>query len=133
MQKQHEFSYMIRFDDLDAYRHVGNAHWLTILERSRIDLVKQLGYSTAATDEEGVMMVVAEANIKYFSPAFYDDEIKVRIGIGEVDESSVWLKYKCKNQNGLICVIAKTKMVFVNKEGQPIGIPSALKKSFDVE
>ena len=126
MQSGYTFDYKIQLDDLDYQRHVGNANWIIILQRCRFDLCSHLGYPYSKMEQDGIGSVVAEANLKYCFPAFNDDDIKVQIDIDPPEKKSIWIRQKCTNQNGKLCLIADMKMVFVNISGKAVYIPEPI-------
>ncbi|MDC0535806.1 acyl-CoA thioesterase [Francisellaceae bacterium] len=129
--KTYDYQYTIKLDDMDFQGHVGNANWLILLERARVELIKDLGYpyDELARDELG--SVVARANLRYLLPAFYDDVITISIQITEIGDNHLMLKHKCRNQNRKICLTAELKIVFINKAGRPINVPKTIRSHLD--
>lgn len=42
--KTFEFTYSVRLDDLDYMGIVGNANWLTFMERARIEMLDKISF-----------------------------------------------------------------------------------------
>jgi acyl-CoA thioester hydrolase len=64
----------VRFNECDPQGHVFNANYLAYFDLAMTELWRDLGGYTAMVDD-GVDMVVAEANIRYLSSLGFDDEI----------------------------------------------------------
>jgi acyl-CoA thioester hydrolase len=64
----------VRFNECDPQGHVFNANYLAYFDLAMTELWRELGGYTAMVDE-GVDMVVAEANVRYRAPLGFDDEI----------------------------------------------------------
>jgi acyl-CoA thioester hydrolase len=64
----------VRFNECDPQGHVFNANYLAYFDLCMTELWRELGGYTAMVDE-GVDMVVAEANVRYLSALGFDDEI----------------------------------------------------------
>jgi len=52
--------------------------------------------------QEGTDMVVAEMNVRYRSPALFDDEIDVVLESGKVGETSVTIEYRILRAEALL-------------------------------
>jgi acyl-CoA thioester hydrolase len=64
----------VRFNECDPQGHVFNANYLAYFDLCMTELWRELGGYTAMVDD-GVDMVVAEANMRYLSSLGFDDEI----------------------------------------------------------
>jgi len=127
MTLKYNFEYTIKLDDLDYQGHVGNANWLILLQRARIDLCTEMGYPFEEMTKSGVGGVVAEANLKYYYPAFNDDVISINVVLKDPKENSLILRHKCKNQDNKLCLVSDIKLVFVDKSGKPVNMPKQFK------
>lgn len=83
-------------------------------------------------EEDGVMLPVLEFKIKYFKPAFYDDELIIRVNITEIPKIRIHFTYETINSQGVILNNAETTLVFVDiKSGKPQVMPEDLKEIFE--
>ncbi|MFT6834518.1 MAG: YbgC/YbaW family acyl-CoA thioester hydrolase [Francisellaceae bacterium] len=130
MSKIYKFEYKIRLDDLDGQGHVGNANWLILLERARIDLCELIGYSYKNMVNTGLMGVVAKANLKYYFQAYMDDVITLEIRLKDPTEKSFVIYHKCRNQDNKLCLVADIKLFFVDPNGKPSLLPKKFNDLF---
>lgn len=98
-------------------------------------MIKKLGFSYKQMEDEGVALPVLEFNIKYFKPAFYDEEITIKTVVNEKPAARITFEYECYNEEGVMLNKATTTLVFVNmKSGRPQQAPAdfleAIEKHF---
>ena len=71
-------------------------------------------------------MPVLEYNIKYFKPAYYDDELTIKT-ITQLKGARIHFEYKTFNQHGVELNNAFTTLVFISKQSlRPISPPDLL-------
>ncbi|MEO8803344.1 MAG: tol-pal system-associated acyl-CoA thioesterase [Rudaea sp.] len=76
------FSWPVRvyWEDTDAGGVVYHAAYLRFLERARTEWLRERGISQSQLrEDEGVLFVVSELNVRYLASARLDDELDVRI------------------------------------------------------
>ena len=76
-------------------------------------------------------------SIKYFKPAFYDDELTIETTITEVPRARIHFTYKTFNAEGVLINEAKTSLVFINKKTMkpclaPADFIKTLEKHFEL-
>jgi len=80
--------YRVIYGDTDQMGVVYHANYLRFFEMSRTEYLRMRGFTYCEVEKSGLMMPVAEAALKYHSPARYDDLLlveslpdpKVRVG-----------------------------------------------------
>ncbi|MDQ1681057.1 MAG: acyl-CoA thioester hydrolase [Frankiaceae bacterium] len=85
----------VRFGDLDAMRHLNNVVFLRYFETARIAYLRDLipGHSPARPESEPFGLIFAECHINYRSPVYFDEEVAVECGIGEVRRSAFKVEF----------------------------------------
>src|SRR5688500_15410313 len=73
----HEIQFRVRYQETDGQGVVHHANYLTWLELGRVELLRAAGHSYRELEEQGVFLVVAEANIRYYLPARFDDLLRL--------------------------------------------------------
>lgn len=66
----------VRYVECDMQGHVFNAHYLTWFDLAHTELLRAAGYPGSFATE-AVDVVVAEAQVRYRSPARFDEELEV--------------------------------------------------------
>ena len=77
MLTTHEISFRVRYQETDGQGVVHHANYLTWLELGRVELLRAAGHSYRELEEHGIFLVVAEANIRYYLPARFDDLLRL--------------------------------------------------------
>jgi acyl-CoA thioester hydrolase len=80
------FPLATRYSDYDTKGHVNNAVYLTYFEWSRVQAWQQVAAAAgiAAADIADPPLIVAEARVKYVSPANIGVPLAIEIGVKEV-------------------------------------------------
>jgi acyl-CoA thioester hydrolase len=115
----------VRYAETDKMGYCYYGNYATYFEVARVEAIKKLGFSYKIMEDEGVALPVLEYSVKYFKPAFYDEEIIIKTEIRELPAARIKFDYKCYNDKGDVLNEATTTLVFVNMEsGRPQQAPS---------
>lgn len=101
----------IYYEDTDCGGVVYHSNYLKYMERSRTELLRELGLDLADSHDKGLLFAVTEANLKYRFPARYNDILTVESKITEVTSYRVVFETEMKNQEGTLCCQGSVKMV----------------------
>lgn len=94
----------IYYEDTDAGGVVYHSNYLNFMERCRCDWLGSLGYNIADIQQnDGIIFVVREADIKYHLPARLFDTLTVTVKPLQVGKVKLLLEQKIYNQDQLIC------------------------------
>ena len=117
----------VRYAETDRMGYAYYGNYATYFEVARVEALRALGISYKELEDDGVLLPVTEFNIKYKRPAFYDDELTIKVTIQQMPKIRFVFNYETYNSNGELLNTAFTELVFVNKEtGKPMLIPNAL-------
>ena len=115
----------VRFRDCDAMGHVNHAVYFTYFEQCRLTCWSELtGQPTPYT-----RVIIARAECDYRAPAYFGDELEVRLGVTEIGTSSFTLAYEIAHvEDGRLIAAGKTVMVsFDYALGKSVPLPDAAK------
>ena len=122
----------VRYSETDKMGYVYYGNYAAYFEVARVELLRSLGVSYKDLEDDGVMLPVLDFSIKYYKPAYYDEELTIKVKINELPRIRVEFTYQTYNANGLLLNEAKTTLVFVDiKSGKPQLIPDDMKKVFE--
>lgn len=116
----------LRFADLDAYGHVNNATYFTLLETARTKLfldqfIEIMGQS--------LLFLVVKAECEYKLPIELKDTLIISLEIARVGNASFDIDYLLHNGNGKVFGLAKTVMVcYDGKAKKTTRIPESFKQ-----
>jgi acyl-CoA thioester hydrolase len=77
-EKWFETTVRVRYEETDQMQVVYHANYLVWFEIGRTELIRELGFPYRRFEDIGFMLPVNEVNVKYKSPARYDDELVIR-------------------------------------------------------
>jgi acyl-CoA thioester hydrolase len=126
MLTHHEIEIRVRYQETDAQARVHHANYLTYFEQARVEMLRAAGYSYKALEEAGVLLVVAEANVRYFLPAQYDDVLQVRVTTLEAKGARITHEYHVRRGSDLVCE-GRTVVACINREGRVQRLPHWLR------
>lgn len=114
----------VRYAETDRMGYVYYGNYATYYEVGRVEALRQLGLSYKEMEDNGIMLPVLEFSIKYFKPAFYDEELTIKTIIPEIPKTRIKFLYECYNNNNILLNKGETTLVFVNtSSGRPCSAP----------
>lgn len=94
MEGWYETEIRVRYAETDQMGIVHHSNYLVWFEAGRSDLCRQKGFSYKEMEEENSLLVVAEAQVRYKSPALYDDLVMIRTKVAEIRSRSIRFNYE---------------------------------------
>jgi len=105
----------IYYEDTDAGGIVYYANYLRYFERARTEYFSANGFDIKKLADQGVLFVVAHAEVDYHSSARLGDILQIETTIKEPAKVSFWVDYSVKNKtDGKLIVTGRTKMACVS-------------------
>src|SRR5437667_3571532 len=77
----HDITIRVRYAETDRMGLLHHANYLVYFEQARTELLRSLGLSYKDLEDQGYLLVIAKAEIRYRSPAQYDDLLKIRTSV----------------------------------------------------
>jgi len=118
--------YRVPYADTDQMGVVYYGNYLTLFERARNELMRDMGYTYKECEAEGFALPVVHAEVDYKSPARYDDLLEISAWVDEI--KGVRCRIACEvRRQGEMQLLAKghTVHVFVDvKTLRPIPPPA---------
>lgn len=125
----HESQVRVRYAETDQMGYVYYGRYAEYFEISRAELIRELGYSYAAMEAEGVMMPVTEMRVRYLRPVRYDNLVTLRATIRQIPAKRVTVETQVLNEAGKLCVEGKVTLAFVNMQtGQSQEAPARFRE-----
>lgn len=108
----------VRYAETDMMGYVYYGNYASYFEVARVETIRNLGFSYKKMEDDGIALPVLEFSIKYFKPAFYDDELTIETTITELPMARIHFTYKTYNVDGVLLNEAQTSLVFIKKESK---------------
>lgn len=104
---------------------VYHSHYLIWCELGRTDHIRKSGMTYREMEEAGVMLAVAEANVRYRAPACYDDIVRVETTLTDVSSRTVTFEYVISNAaSGERLATARTLLVSLDPSHGVVSLPA---------
>lgn len=134
MENQQWFEHRLRarYQETDAMGVVFHANYLTWFEISRTEWVRSIGMPYTTLEQMGLMLPVLDAELKFHSPARYDDEVIVRNRLIAFSPTRMSFEYEIvKDQVGTLLVTGKTNHVWINQDWKPVSLKRAAPEHYE--
>lgn len=120
-----EYPFIVRGYELDSYNHVNNAVYLNYFEQARWEIFKKSSLIEYFY-KKNLFFVVTEINIKYLREAKLFDELIIKTDIIKESPYLLFIQKLYNTKTNLKISQAKVKMLLINKDKIPQGIPKKM-------
>jgi acyl-CoA thioester hydrolase len=119
----------VRYADTDQMGVVYHANYLVWMEIGRTGLIKDLGFSYAELEAEGIVSPVLDIQISYKKPLRYGETAIIKTWIADYDGFRSIYEYEILTPNGDLAVSSRSTHVCVKKDSfRPISFRRAYPK-----
>ena len=114
----------VRYGETDKMGFVYYGHYALYLEVGRAEAMRQLGLSYKEMEDLGIIMPISHLEIKYVSPARYDDLLTVITTVRELPAARMHFEYEIHKPGNILVCKAKTTLAFINHTtSRPVPAP----------
>jgi len=117
-----EIQIRVRYAETDRMGLLHHANYLVYFEQARTELLRQQGASYKDLEDQGYYLVIAKVEIKYKSPAYYDDLLTIRTTVLRTTPVRIEHRYEVFREGVLICE-GTTTLACVDKQGRLQAMP----------
>lgn len=122
---EHTITLRVRYPECDPMGYLHHSIFLQYFEMGRVELLRAAGFSYADLERAGLFFVVVKVEVKYKSPARYDEELALTTRIARQTAVRIDHTYQLKRGDSLIAEAATT-IACVGRDGQLQPIPDFL-------
>lgn len=124
----------VRYAETDQMAIVYHSNYLIWMEIGRVEYCRAKGIVYRdLEDQEGILLVVAEVNCRYSSPALFDEEVVIRTRIAEATPRIVRFEYEINSRaDSRRLASGYTKHVFCNRERKATKLPEKYRSAFGI-
>jgi len=115
-QPSFETRVRVRYADTDADQVVYYGTYLTYFEVARVEWLRALGYPITRILEQGIILPVVEARVRYLRPARVDDLLTVRATLSSLGPASFAVDYEIEREDGLLLVTGWTRLAVCERD-----------------
>jgi len=120
-----EVQIRVRYAETDRMGLLHHANYLVYFEQARTELLRSSGAAYKEMEDQGFFLVIARIEIKYKSPAHYDDVLTIRTTVVRTTPIRIEHKYEVFRAGMLICEGATT-LACVDRAGKLQAMPAWL-------
>ncbi|MBO9155277.1 acyl-CoA thioesterase [Chitinophaga sp. GCM10012297] len=123
----------VRYGETDQMGYLYYGNYALYYEVGRTDAIRQLGFTYRELEEQGVIMPVAELNVKYLRPAYYDDVITVKTILKELPANhKIQFHSELYNQKGELLNVGSVTLAFIDARTKTrMNMPQALREKLE--
>ena len=106
----------VRYAETDQMGVVYHANYLVWMELGRTQLIKDLGFSYAQMEKDGIISPVIDIQVSYKKPLKYGEVATIHTWIEKYDGFRSVYGYEVLTPKGEVAITATSSHVCVNKE-----------------
>ncbi len=106
---QMNFNWPVRvyYEDTDSGGVVYHANYLKFMERARTELLRHVGIQqNQLIEQQNIIFAVRSAQLEYNSPARFNDDLTVTVGLKELKKASMLFEqtiFRSHQQDRILC------------------------------
>lgn len=129
---QHTSEIRVRYAESDQMGVAYHANYLVWCEVGRTDLIRALGMSYAEMERRGVLLAVADAELRFHASAKYDDRVRIVTRLSGVRSRMVTFEYELSrvgddDRSAERLATARTTLVSLGRDAKPVTLPAEMR------
>jgi acyl-CoA thioester hydrolase len=121
-----EVQIRVRYAETDRMGLLHHANYLVYFEQARTDLLRTLGATYKDMEDQGYFLVVSKIEVRYKSPAHYDDLLTVRTTVTRTSPVRLEHKYEVFREGGVRVAEGASTLACVDTDGKLRHMPEWL-------
>ena len=123
----HETQLRVQYYETDQMGVVHHSNYIRYFETGRTELMRRLGLCYKMLEDSGTVMPIANVEVCYFYPAYYDEILCIKSSVKEIPKARIIFYYEIFNEQGKLLANGSTILAFVNKAtGRPQRAPEKM-------
>ncbi len=124
MKISHDLKLRVRYEETDQMGVVHHSKYIIYYEAARSALMRSLGVSYAEMEARGVMMPILDVQSKYLWPAYFEEELTIRVMVSEEPMARATFHYEVYNEAGRLINTGMTVLGFIRSDTRrPCRVP----------
>jgi acyl-CoA thioester hydrolase len=122
-----EITLRVRYAETDRMGLVHHANYLVYFEQGRTELLRANGLNYKDLEDQGFLLVLTKADVRYRSPARYDDVLTIRTRVIRMTMVRIDHRYEVL-RDGALLAEGTTTLACVDREGRVQALPEFLRE-----
>lgn len=123
-----EIQIRVRYAETDRMGLLHHANYLVYFEQARTELLRTMGATYKDMEDQGFFLVVARMEVKYRSPAHYDDLLMLRTTVTRTSPVRLEHRYEVF-RDGTLLAEGSSTLACVDADGKLRAMPGWLWES----
>jgi len=123
-----EITIRVRYAETDRMGLLHHANYLVYFEQGRTELLRSQGFAYKDFEDQGYLLVLTKADVRYRGPARYDDVLTVRTTVVRMTSVRIDHQYEVLREGALIAE-GSTTLACVDRDGRVQALPEILRNS----
>jgi acyl-CoA thioester hydrolase len=120
-----EISIRVRYAETDRMGLLHHANYLVYFEQGRTELLRAQGVAYKDLEDQGYLLVLTRVQVRYRSPARYDDLLTLRTTVVRTTMVKIEHRYELL-RDGLLLAEGETTLGCVDRDGHVQALPDFL-------
>jgi acyl-CoA thioester hydrolase len=122
----------VRYAETDRMGLLHHANYLVYFEEGRTELLRSLGFTYRDLEDQGFLLVLTKAEVRYRAPARYDDLLTLHTTVMRTTSVRIDHSYRLM-RNDVLLAEGSTTLACVDREGRIQSLPDFLRQSKKTE
>jgi acyl-CoA thioester hydrolase len=124
-----EIQIRVRYAETDRMGLLHHANYLVYFEQARTELLRQSGGNYKELEDRGFFLVISKVEVKYRSPAYYDDVLTVRTTVVRTSPVRLEHRYEVFREGDKLVAEGTTTLACVDRAGKLQPMPDRLSEA----
>jgi len=117
----------VRYAETDQAGIAHHSSHVTWFEVARVAWLREIGVPYGSLEEKGIQLTVAEVEIRYHRPAYFDDLLSIETTLEEAVGARLRIGYRVLGPQGDLLASGATLLACIEKDGgRPRRLPDEL-------
>lgn len=121
-----EIQIRVRYAETDRMGLLHHANYLVYFEMGRTELLRERGLSYRDMEDQGFLLVITKVEVRYRSPARYDDLLTLRTTASRTTNVKIVHQYELL-RDGVLLTEGETTLGCVDRQGRVQMLPEILR------
>jgi acyl-CoA thioester hydrolase len=121
-----EITIRVRYAETDRMGLVHHANYLVYFEQGRTELLRSQGVAYKDIEDQGYLLVLTKAEVKFHRPARYDDLLTLHTTVVRTTMVRVDHRYELL-RDGVLLTEGTSTLACVDRDGRVQALPEALR------
>jgi|SRR6516162_961462 len=123
-----EITIRVRYAETDRMGLLHHANYLVYFEQGRTELLRSKGLTYKDLEDQGYLLVLARVEVRYRSPARYDDVLTLRTTVTRTTPVRIEHKYEVL-RDGTLVAEGESTLACVDRSGRLQALPEWMQKT----